>query len=113
MEQKERRAAAIVTAAGAAMLLGAVLLSPPIFQFGYDPVSPGTIGAVQILRVNINLAGEATLRNLPGIGEGKAKAIVAYREENGAFHNVDELVKVDGISQQDLETLRPYLYLEP
>lgn len=94
------------------MLLGAVLLSPPIFQFGYDPVSPGVTGAVQILRVNLNLANEATLCNLPGIGEGKAKAIIAYREQHGTFESVEELAEVTGFSEKDIETLRPYLYLE-
>ncbi len=94
------------------MLLGAILLSPPIFQFGYDPVSPGPTGAVQILRVNLNLANEATLRNLPGVGESKAKAIIAYREEHGDFNDVEELIEVEGFSEKDLETLRPYLFLQ-
>ena len=34
---------------------------------------------------------------LPGIGEAKAKAIISYREEVGAFQNIEELKEVDGI----------------
>jgi competence protein ComEA len=38
------------------------------------------------------------LEALPGIGAVKAKAIVAYRQQNGDFHNTLELTNVDGIS---------------
>lgn len=51
--------------------------------------------------VNINTADvEALAAALNGVGEAKAKAIVAYREENGAFHSADELTLVKGIGQR-------------
>jgi competence protein ComEA len=50
--------------------------------------------------VNLNTADAATLqKELAGIGAAKAKAIVAFREQNGAFTSIDELLEVDGIGK--------------
>ncbi|MCM1092029.1 MAG: helix-hairpin-helix domain-containing protein [Butyrivibrio sp.] len=49
--------------------------------------------------VNLNTAGVETLCTLPGIGEAKAKAIVAYREANGAFECVEDIMQVSGIKE--------------
>ncbi|MBR5047661.1 MAG: helix-hairpin-helix domain-containing protein [Eubacterium sp.] len=48
-------------------------------------------------RVNINLAGKEDLMTLHGIGESRALAIIAYREEHGGFSSVEELKEVEGI----------------
>ncbi|MGN0202913.1 MAG: helix-hairpin-helix domain-containing protein [Coprococcus sp.] len=48
-------------------------------------------------RVNINTATVEQLQTLPGIGEAKANAIIAYRDANGAFASVEELREVPGI----------------
>ncbi|NMY13974.1 helix-hairpin-helix domain-containing protein [Pseudomonas sp. WS 5019] len=66
--------------------------------------------AVQVAVVNLNTADADTLqRELAGIGETKAKAIVAYREEQGNFVSVDELLEVKGIGQATLEKNRDKL----
>ena len=49
--------------------------------------------------LNINNAGVAEFMTLPGIGQSKAEAIVQYREQNGAFSSVDEIMNVDGIKE--------------
>lgn len=49
--------------------------------------------------VNLNTAGVEALCTLPGIGEAKAKAIVAYREANGAFERVEDIMQVSGIKE--------------
>ena len=51
-------------------------------------------------RVNINTAGAQELKALPGIGDAKAAAIIAYREENGAFSAASDLKKVEGIGEK-------------
>ena len=62
--------------------------------------------------VNINTADAATLAgSLRGIGQRKAEAIVAYRNENGPFKSVDDLVNVKGIGAKTLEQLRPMIAL--
>jgi len=49
--------------------------------------------------VDINRAGVWLLKALPGIGEDRAGAIVAYREENGEFQRIEDLLKVEGIGE--------------
>ncbi len=57
--------------------------------------------------VNINKADAATLQYyLSGVGEVKAKAIVAYRKKHGKFKTVDDLVKVPGIGKATLKKNR-------
>lgn len=56
--------------------------------------------------VNLNSAGVAELCTLPGIGEVKAKAVIAFRQENGPFRSVDEITKVKGIGPKTLEKIR-------
>lgn len=63
--------------------------------------------AEQSAKVNLNAADAETLRrDLFGIGAAKAKAIVAYRETNGPFTAVDELLEVKGIGKALLEKNR-------
>ncbi len=47
--------------------------------------------------VNINMASVSDLTSLPGIGESKAKNIVAYRESNGDFSAIEDIKNVSGI----------------
>jgi competence protein ComEA len=57
----------------------------------------------EIQVVDINKADIETLTLLKGIGEKKAKAIVAYRELHGKFDSVDELLNVKGIGEKMLQ----------
>jgi competence protein ComEA len=62
--------------------------------------------------VNINTATDKELHKaLKGIGAKKAKAIVAYREQNGEFETVDELTKVKGIGKKTLQKIRNQITL--
>lgn len=56
--------------------------------------------------VNINTASVEQLTELNGIGEVKAKAIVAYRTEHGPFKSVDQLANVKGIGLKTVEKNR-------
>lgn len=49
--------------------------------------------------VNINTATVSQLTSIAGIGESRAKAIIAYREKNGGFKTIDDIKKVDGIKE--------------
>ena len=49
--------------------------------------------------ININTAKVEELMELPGVGMAKAEAIVSYREENGAFEDVRDIMNVSGIKE--------------
>ncbi|TVT82782.1 helix-hairpin-helix domain-containing protein [Pseudomonas sp. H3(2019)] len=64
----------------------------------------------EVAKVDLNAADATTLqRELTGVGEAKAKAIVAYRESNGPFASVDELLEVKGIGKAILDKNRDKL----
>jgi competence protein ComEA len=56
--------------------------------------------------VDINNAGEAELSSLNGVGAKKASNIIAFRESNGCFNSIDDLVNVKGIGAKTLEKNR-------
>ena len=58
------------------------------------------------LPVNLNTASVQELMTLPGIGETLAGRIVAYREENGPFVRIDQIMAVSGIGPGTYEKLR-------
>lgn len=63
--------------------------------------------------VNVNTASaEEIAENLKGIGMSKAEAIVDYREENGTFIHVDELVNVKGIGIRTVDQNRGMILLQ-
>ncbi|WP_277374444.1 helix-hairpin-helix domain-containing protein [Pseudomonas sp. AA-38] len=75
-----------------------------------DAAKPVAAQVAPAAMVNLNTADAATLqRELAGIGETKAQAIVAYREQHGKFASVDELLEVKGIGEATLEKNRDKL----
>ena len=66
-----------------------------------------SVSSVFAAKVNINTANFDVLAvGITGIGESKAKAIVAYRKENGKFHSIDDLAKVKGVGIKTVEKNR-------
>lgn len=63
--------------------------------------------------VDLNTASVAELTSLPGIGEALAERIVAWRQENGGFRSVDQLLDVSGIGPAKLQALRPRVRATP
>lgn len=57
-------------------------------------------------KIDINRAEVWLLEALPGIGESKAQAIINYRQKNGAFRNINELTKVEGIGPSIYEEIK-------
>ena len=63
--------------------------------------------------VNVNKADADTIaRELRGVGPAKARAIVTYREENGPFEAVEDLLKVQGIGPKVLEDNKKDILLQ-
>ena len=57
--------------------------------------------------VNLNTATASQIATLPGIGEKAAQLIVEYREKNGGFKKVEELMNVKGIGEKSFLKLKP------
>ena len=73
------------------------------------PDTPEAPGLLEGEVLNLNTASQTELTRLPGIGETKAAAIVAWRQEHGSYQTVEDLMAVDGIGEKTLENLRPYV----
>ena len=76
-----------------------LLLSAPAFAEPADPV-------------NVNTADVEALTTLRGIGPSRAEAIIAYREANGPFRSLHELMQVRGIGERTLEENMDLIVLE-
>ena len=61
--------------------------------------------------ISINNSDIEQLKEIPGIGEVKAKAIISYRESNGEFRSIDELKNVDGIGEKTFEKIKDNIKL--
>jgi competence protein ComEA len=62
--------------------------------------------------VNVNTASAEQLAMLPGIGDARAREIVAARKARGGFKQVEDLLAVKGIGEASLAKLRPYVSLQ-
>ena len=71
--------------------------------------TPASVTAAASGKVNINTATAAELDTLPGIGPVKAQSIIAYREANGSFSSIEDLILVDGIGEKTMAELRPLI----
>jgi competence protein ComEA len=63
-------------------------------------------------RINLNRAEAWLLDVLPGIGPDRAQAIVDYRNQNGPFRRIEDLLQVEGIGQSTLDRIRDLITLE-
>jgi competence protein ComEA len=64
-------------------------------------------------RININSATAEELEALPSIGEVIAARIIAYREQNGPFRSVDDLIHVEGVSDRTIDEIRNLVTVGP
>ena len=70
---------------------------------------PAKASAAAIATVNLNTATQAQLETLPGIGAAAAKRILEYRQKNGNFKKVEELMNVKGIGEKSFLKLKQHL----
>lgn len=71
------------------------------------PASGGPTASGAATPINLNTADQAALETLPRVGPAIAQRIMDWRDQNGAFTSVADLLGVSGIGDKMLETLRP------
>ncbi|MFQ5877784.1 MAG: ComEA family DNA-binding protein [Acidobacteriota bacterium] len=87
--------------ASGAFLLAAIL-ALALLPTGAAPALAADRGKL----INVNEAGVEELMELPGIGRAYAQRIIDYREENGPFRKVEDLLNVRGIGEKTFERIR-------
>lgn len=79
---------------------------------GDEPLESNDIGSMEsgtsskTDKLNLNHATQSELETLNGIGPSKAEAIISYREENGLFQTVEDVLEVNGIGEKTLESFK-------
>jgi competence protein ComEA len=63
--------------------------------------------------INLNSATQAELEKLPGVGPAMAKQIIEYRQKNGGFKKIEELMNVKGIGEKSFLKLKALVTVAP
>ncbi len=90
---------------GVALVL-AVLLAAPMISAGQ---ASAPAKATPVTVININTATAEQLDALPGVGAKLAARIVDYRQKNGGFKKVEDLMNVQGIGEKNFLKLKPLI----
>jgi competence protein ComEA len=94
-------------------MLVAVLLAHPIAAGAQSsdrmPSTKAKAAAAPSSPVNLNTATAVQLETLPGIGASAAKRIIEYRQKNGSFKKIEELMNVKGIGEKSFLKLKPFI----
>jgi competence protein ComEA len=98
----------------ALVLLGGTVRPAQAMQ-GQPAASPKPAAkpAAPVAMVNINTASAAELDALPGVGAKTAALIVEYRQKNGPFKKVEELMNIRGVGEKNFLKLRTQISVGP
>jgi competence protein ComEA len=95
---------------GALLLCGSLLAVPVIARSQDQPAAKPAAAAPS---VNLNTATVEQLETLPGIGRKTAELILQYRQKNGPFKKIEELMNVKGIGEKSFLRIKPLLVVTP
>ena len=86
---------------------------PGIDEKVASPIEETTVNNVASSeRLNLNKATEQELMKLRGIGESKAKQIIEYRNKNGGFRSIEDIMKIKGIKKSAFNKIKDNIYVE-
>ena len=90
----------------ATLVIVGALSVPSLAQDKDKPAGPKASAPAAAV-VNLNSATQAQLETLPGVGAATAKRIIEYRQKNGNFKKIEELMNVRGIGEKAFLKLKP------
>jgi competence protein ComEA len=87
---------------------GEQIYVPKVGEAGSGPPGSSAVGGAGAVggKVNINTASESDLETLPRVGPTMAKRIIAWREANGRFATIEDLMSVTGIGEKTFAELK-------
>ena len=92
----------------------ALLLAAPVMSYAQQAASAAAAPAEKAgPTVNINTATSSELESLPGVGPKLAQRIIDYREKNGGFKKLEDLMNVQGIGEKNFLKLKSKLSVTP
>jgi competence protein ComEA len=93
----------------ASLALAVAFAAQPAAQAAQKAATPRNDAKPAVATINLNTATAAELEKLPGIGQKVAARIVEYRQKNGPFKKVEELMNVQGIGEKSFLQFRSQL----
>jgi comEA protein len=83
-----------------------------VLDFNTQDFTKKRVSLLKEKSININTAGLNDLIQLPGIGEATAENILKYRDTNGNFRNLEELMNVKRIGEKRFSQIKEFLFIE-
>jgi competence protein ComEA len=91
------------------MILTVVMLTLGVSAAAAQSIRSTTPTMSAAAPLNLNSATLAQLEALPGIGKATAERILEYRQKNGGFKKIEELMNVRGVGEKSFLTLKPLI----
>lgn len=91
----------------------AALVAPALGVSPLHAQTPSKPEAKSAVAVNLNTATASELEALPGIGASTAARIIEYRQKNGPFKKIEELMNVQGVGEKSFLKLRALITVAP
>jgi competence protein ComEA len=94
--------------------IAAIALSAPVLSAQTKTPAPKqTATATASAPVNLNTATAEQLATIPGVGPKMAERIIEYRQKNGGFKKVEDLMNVSGVGEKSFLKMKPLITVTP